>query len=99
MTRKCSGVVPQQPPMMRAPESNDRRAYSAISSGVPLKRICAVDELRNAAVRLGDENGGGIGGRGQIDHAGDEFGGSRAAIAAASRKRDACGAIAPVPKA
>ena len=39
MTRKCSGVVPQQPPMIRAPESSDRQAYCAINSGVPLKRI------------------------------------------------------------
>ena len=33
--RRCSGMVPQQPPMIVAPASRASTAYSAISSGVP----------------------------------------------------------------
>ncbi len=46
----------------------------------------AVDELWNAAVRLGDEHGVGVRGRREIDDRGDEFGGADAAIAAAGRE-------------
>ncbi len=35
MARRWSGIVPQQPPMMRTPASRASTAYSAISSGVP----------------------------------------------------------------
>ena len=32
-SRMCSGVVPQQPPMMRTPAHRKRRAYCAMYSG------------------------------------------------------------------
>jgi len=35
MALRCSGVVPQQPPMILAPQSRASTAYFAISSGVP----------------------------------------------------------------
>ena len=34
ISRMWSGVVPQQPPMIRAPISKNRLAYSAMYSGV-----------------------------------------------------------------
>ena len=36
---QVSGVVPQQPPMIRAPASKATQAYCAINSGVPLNRM------------------------------------------------------------
>ncbi len=47
----CSGVVPQQPPIIRAPRSANLRADSAKYSGVPLKHIFTVHIIRNTRIR------------------------------------------------
>ena len=35
IAERCSGLVPQHPPMIRTPKSRAISAYSAINSGVP----------------------------------------------------------------
>ena len=78
---RCSGVLPQQPPMIDAPASR-----IAQRGGGHRRRLGAVDrphvdELGHARVRLGDEDRVGVGGAHPLDDR-DQLVGSVAAVAA-----------------